>query len=730
MVDDIHKNDFPYKDLIENTWVICLVLGIESEVIQANEAFYERLGHDREYFINNNISSILSEKHSWQECVEILEKTKEPHTAVLKFFDKSGKPVRLKCNMGYRSGEIYVIAADVTEQRKQFETLQTITGMAKIGGWTYVPSEDRIYWTDFIYDLLEVSKGRHIDLEVFFSFIHPDSLDLMTHSVKELLENQKPYDVEVKVVTSSGKILWVQIVSTVEVFENEVTYVAGAAQDITESKNQALQLEETKSNMELALNAMNSGYFTYDLIAEEITLNSSFKSEMNLPQDLNNEQFLNSIHPEDRDEAYQQHIREINTGDVYYVNAYRMKAFNQPYKHYEVHGFKVFNSQNKPIKLVGNFIDVDDKYRLNKLQDKHRYHIKTLLDNTFVRSIMLDKDWNIIGLDGMTAKLFKERLGVPPVFKKINFRDILSSHDQLKFNIIERVLDKGLEFRKEMHLELFEEGRTYYDALFKPILDYSRDIDGYVFYFFDLTEHLKVEEELQSFQNKLQTMHHFKNQLISKIGDDIKSQLNELLKSTLLNAEKERLKDKNISFVEAQQHTTEKLFQSVDDIINSSLLQDNFSMFRERVDLTSTLESMRPNANKRAGFRGLDFLFKNFATPVIVKADQVFLKQSLENLLENAFKLTKTGRISITTDLKNGHAEIVLEDTGSGFSTSALEDESKSSVAIANGKTRKFQGLNSGLTFAFTYLEGIGAHINVQSKKGVGTRYTLAIPVE
>jgi hypothetical protein len=88
----------------------------------------------------------------------------------------------------------------------------------------------------------------------------------------------------------------------------------------------------------------------------------------------------------------------------------------------------------------------------------------------------------------MTADLFTKRLGFNPVLKKSNFKDILSSHDRLKFNIIERVLDKGQEYRNKVHLDIFEEDRTYYDALFKPILDYSNEIDGYVFYFFDLTD--------------------------------------------------------------------------------------------------------------------------------------------------------------------------------------------------------------------------------------------------
>ena len=205
--------------------------------------------------------------------------------------------------------------------------------------------------------------------------------------------------------------------------------------------------------------------------------------------------FLELIHPEDREEAFKRHQQELESESDYYINAYRFKTAAGDFKHFEVHGFKVWDTDRSTVKLVGNLIDVDDKFRLTQMQDKYRYHLKTLLDNTFVRSILLDNDWTIKGLDGKTVRLFSEKLGYNPIRKKSNFKDMLSDHDRLKFNIIERVINKGEEYRKEIHLELFEKDRTHYDGLFKPILDYSNQIDGYVFYLFDLSDQIRSSNE-------------------------------------------------------------------------------------------------------------------------------------------------------------------------------------------------------------------------------------------
>jgi PAS domain-containing protein len=488
MVDHLNEDEFPFQELVTNTCVICFVLDCDSKLLQANQMFYQSLGYKEDYFEKNKLKDLFTDKRAWSNVVKVLQNDGDQLTTTLKIFAKGGKPYFITCNIGYKRDKVYVVGIDVTDDTQQNVTLEKVAELSRTGGWTYNPSEKKMHWTDCLYEILEISEKRNMTRELFLEFIHPDSLGLFNKSSKELYDEHQPYNIQIRLMTSKHKVIWVRIISDPEVFNGEVAFVHGVMQDITKFKDQSIALEETKINMELALRAMNSGYFTHDLINNDLEYNGSFIGKVDIPDDLTQEQFFQHVHPEDREEAFKQHQRELDTQDVYYINAYRMKSLNGKYKHFEVHGFKVFNSQNKPVKLVGNLIDVDDKYRLNQLQDKHKYYMKTLLDNTFVRSIMLDKELTMIGLDGMTADLFTKRLGFNPVLKKSNFKDILSSHDRLKFNIIERVLDKGQEYRNKVHLDIFEEDRTYYDALFKPILDYSNEIDGYVFYFFDLTD--------------------------------------------------------------------------------------------------------------------------------------------------------------------------------------------------------------------------------------------------
>ncbi len=729
MNSTIDNTEFPYQDLITNTCVISFVLGEDSEILQANDRFYEVLKIDRDNGHPEHLDVYMKTKSVWNRLLKALDNKTFTTTQTLKLYQIDGHPIFLKSNLGKKDGKIYVVSIDVTVEVLTDSFVHEVNEMAKLGGWAYNPDLDKALWTPTIYSILEIPTDIEVNKDTLLDYVHPDSLEQYQAAVDFFYSEKERYDITIKVYThDKSRVKWVRVTATPDIRKGKVVFVYGTLQDITELKEQSIALEETQINMELALRAMNSGYFTHDLVANDIVYSSSFRDKMNLPLVLSDKEFLDYIHPEDRDEAVVQHYRELDTDSAYYINAYRFKSYEtNEYKHFEVYGFKVFDNKGTPKKLVGNLIDVEDKYRLNQMTDKHRYYIKTLLDNAFVRSIMLDKNWNLLGMDASTTSIFLDRLGYNPVLKGDNFKQLLSPHDKLKFQIIERVMNEGREYRNEVYLEIFENNRVFYDALFKPILNYSNQVDGYVFYFFDLTDQALIKEELQSYQNKLKTVHHFKNNIITKLGNEIKAPLHGLLQSTEMIFQDEKLNSQEGKLLKAQQESAKRLLRSFDTIINSTLYENDFYIIKDKIDLNLILFQIFKGAVKRASARGLEFTFNNFSDEVTILGDSVFLKQSLENLLDNAFKFTDAGEISVTTAIKDNYAEITLTDTGIGIPSEQLKEIFKPSQPASDGEARHFDGL--GLTFAIKYIEGIGGYLHVESELNTGTTFIVALPL-
>lgn len=103
------------------------------------------------------------------------------------------------------------------------------------------------------------------------------------------------------------------------------------------------------------------------------------------------------------------------------------------------------------------------------------------------------------------------------------------------------------------------------------------------------------------------------------------------------------------------------------------------------------------------------------------------IERVLFNLLSNAFKFTlANGRIGLRLSKDTKNVCIRVEDNGSGISSQDIEK-----VFNRFYKTDKVNphGSGIGLALAKAFVELHGGSIEVQSKEGVGTRFTVLIPI-
>jgi signal transduction histidine kinase len=117
------------------------------------------------------------------------------------------------------------------------------------------------------------------------------------------------------------------------------------------------------------------------------------------------------------------------------------------------------------------------------------------------------------------------------------------------------------------------------------------------------------------------------------------------------------------------------------------------------------------------------------------------VQQILANLLSNAVKFTPTGgRVSVScgTSRRPDAAEhlrdqdwacIVVEDTGVGIASEDLERVFDAFVQVDGGYTRSHGGTGLGLTISRGLAQMMGGEITVESTIGLGSRFSLWLPV-
>jgi heavy metal sensor kinase len=118
---------------------------------------------------------------------------------------------------------------------------------------------------------------------------------------------------------------------------------------------------------------------------------------------------------------------------------------------------------------------------------------------------------------------------------------------------------------------------------------------------------------------------------------------------------------------------------------------------------------------------------------VAIVGDRVQIERLFSNLLSNAVKYTPAGgtvQVRVKRDEKKNWGRIEFEDTGVGIPEENLPHIFDRFYRVRNAETNLIQGLGLGLSFVAWIVKAHGGQIDVTSKVGAGTRFTIRLPAE
>jgi signal transduction histidine kinase/CheY-like chemotaxis protein len=115
-------------------------------------------------------------------------------------------------------------------------------------------------------------------------------------------------------------------------------------------------------------------------------------------------------------------------------------------------------------------------------------------------------------------------------------------------------------------------------------------------------------------------------------------------------------------------------------------------------------------------------------TPLSVTIDRVMLESILQNLISNAISYTVRGKVVVTAHEIAGRIAVEVRDTGRGIPQDRLQDIFQEFVRLDRGGASE-NGIGLGLAIVHRQATELGATINVQSTVGVGSAFTLNLPI-
>lgn len=169
----------------------------------------------------------------------------------------------------------------------------------------------------------------------------------------------------------------------------------------------------------------------------------------------------------------------------------------------------------------------------------------------------------------------------------------------------------------------------------------------------------------------------------------------------------------------------------INDILNFTRLEATEVQFDViDVPVRALMADLDAIVGSLARAKSLEYSCKLPPASVFVCTDPDKLRQILVNLVSNSVKFTDAGgRIAVRCSEKSKVVEIEVEDTGRGIPADKLEAVFEPFVQLDSGLTRTTEGTGLGLAISRGLARGMGADITVRSEVGVGSVFTLTLPL-
>lgn len=193
--------------------------------------------------------------------------------------------------------------------------------------------------------------------------------------------------------------------------------------------------------------------------------------------------------------------------------------------------------------------------------------------------------------------------------------------------------------------------------------------------------------------------------------------------------------DRVASFADTMVKESRRLAELTNDIILLSEAQSEPRLEDlEEVDVLQLVEHEVAEHSTFAAQRGVALVFspnvEHDTSRMVTVGRPNALATAVANLLSNAIKHSpKDGRVGVSIELENDWMSIVVTDQGSGIEPENIDRIFERFYRVDNARTREEGGTGLGLSIVRHTMLTHGGSAEVWSKVGVGSTFTLRLPV-
>jgi PAS domain S-box-containing protein len=550
------------------------------------------------------------------------------------------------------------------------------------------------------------------------------------------------------IIRPDHKTRWLAVSSEpIRETDGTLSGVVASVADITVSYLQSKEIETQKRMLEAVLDSSSTGYWDWKITDQESYYSPGWLRMLGYePGELNttSQTWQELIDPEDQPvavERFQAHCQ--SRGAVPFYNRVRYRHKNgSTVKVLCIGGVVQWSADNQPLRFAGCHINITD---VQRAEEKIQQHITELVEaNEKIRAAEQRLDlamrvsnigmweWNIETDETYFSDTWYTMLG----YQAGELRSSLDTWKELCHpdDLARAIETLQRHFQGQTALYSCEHRLRRKDGSWMWIHDVGELIE----HFGDgspkrmVGVHIDIQE-LREALTRAEDASHAKSEFLANMSHELRTPMTAILGYTdlLLDA---TAQDVNVAqCARTVQSNADHLLTLINDILDMSKIEAG-QMALELIPTNPVklVEEVASMMRPRASSKGVDLrIVYDTSIPLSIQSDPTRLRQILLNLVSNAVKFTEEGSVAIHVhcDFETRQLRIRVVDTGIG-----MTEEQRLSIARfdafmqADASTsRKFGGTGLGLRISNSLAEMLGGQIDIESKLGVGSTFTVIL---
>lgn len=576
------------------------------------------------------------------------------------------------------------VIIDITE-RKELEnnlelknTRQELAQeIADLGHWSISLPDREVHWSDQTYRILGLEPSRPSPrLSEALEYYHEDDRPMIEEKLENAIRTGEDVQFKARLMRPEGEVRHVEVYGVPRTGEdNNPCELFGVIQDITDFKKTEQELKESELRFRQMAENIDSVFWLSDPDKEMIYVSPAFEDIWGISvEELYDsvENFLEMIHPEDRDRVRKAMYNDQITGD--YDEKYRIERPDGTVRWVRDRAFPVENDEGEVHRIVGIAEDITEMKNLQREREKFVELVEH--SRNFIVRANLEEELTYIneaGLDIIGVEDPGTILGEP--IRSLHPEEDLPKHERA----IQQVKQEGqwhgerqlLDQKTGETIEVLFDGFVINDPETGEPLEFAAVATN-------ISQQIEIEEQLRK-------MVHEKETLLQEVHHRVKNNLQVVLGLIGLQA-REMDNDQAVDALENSKRRIQSMAMIHEKLYEGAQLSTlDFGNYvedlLERIVESYPENNLRPRVETSIQPANLD--------PDTVISCGLILNELVSNSIKHGFDNQDDATIEVeffTDDRMNYHLHVA--DNGKGFEPDELEEAGSLGMRLVRNLTR------------------------------------------